>query len=443
MITNHSGLYDRFINIFINGGITATDSEARARAIRLSNIIGITTVVNGSLFGLVMWHFDDFYLAKVCVLITIIFAFNYSLNLFGYPDIGRPLALICGNIIVFWFSCYFKGEALLQLFFFTLGIAPFMYFSWEERAHYLLIILPIIFLIMGEINGYDFFHVASDKQYDMKTVHLYAIFAPLNQIIIGFYYFLKQSVKFENESHNNLEKLEIEYRKQLQVQKMSSLGEMAGGVAHEVNNPLAIILMRSQFLKRELNNKLQNDDPAFTQIDMIESTVNRIAKIIRGLLNFSRNATHDPMEKRPLKKIVQDTLDLCSERFESAQITLKVILENDLEILCRPTEISQVLLNLLNNSYDAVYGKANAWVEIRVKPVNGQVEIIVEDSGSGIPADIADKIFEPFFTTKAVGKGTGLGLSVSSGLIADHNGKLSLIPNTGKTTFQILLPKAP
>lgn len=442
MLTVKPTLRSKMEKIFIDGGISPHDSEAKVRAMRLANTINFTSVLNAGLFGVITWYINDQFMVYVCLFTALIFAFNFSLPLMGYSTFGRASSLVCGSFIVFWFACYFKGEAQLQLFFFTLTVAPFMYFDWEERSFYLLMLLPIALLFTGEVTDYSFFSSFNPQIYNLKVIRIFSIFATLNQIVLGFYYFLKQSVKFENESKENLQKLEVENKKQLQVQKMSSLGEMAGGIAHEINNPLAIIQMNNQILKSELEKKFSSTDSVLTHSIAIEKTVNRIAKIILALRSFSRNASNDPLQKTELKKIIDETLDLCFQRFVATGISLKVTTEEELFILCRPSEISQVLLNLLNNSYDAVSGTEGAWVEINSRIIaNGQVEITIKDSGLGITTEIADKLFQPFFTTKEIGKGTGLGLSISLGIIKQHHGTLSYISDAKNTTFKILLPQ--
>jgi C4-dicarboxylate-specific signal transduction histidine kinase len=265
--------------------------------------------------------------------------------------------------------------------------------------------------------------------------------APFFQITLGFFYFLKQSVKFEAESNENLRKLEIEHSKQIQVQKMSSLGEMAGGVAHEINNPLMVIVGTTYNLKKTLASKLSHDDPTFAKIEKIDSMVYRIVGIIKALKNISRNSENDPAERTSVHSVINSTLDLCRERFSKHGILLEILGDETLEINCRPTEISQVLLNLLNNAFDATLSREGARVSIRTQKIANKVEISIEDNGHGIPITILDKIMQPFFSTKEIGQGTGLGLSISKGLIESHKGTLTCIPGDGKTTFQIHLPQ--
>jgi PAS domain S-box-containing protein len=225
--------------------------------------------------------------------------------------------------------------------------------------------------------------------------------------------------------------------------KFSSLGEMAGGIAHEINNPLAIIHGKAAQL-RAYADKGQIDARKVRDFsEKIEATAWRISKIIRGLRSFARNADLDPFERVRLSSILDDTLELCCERFKNNGIELRIGAVPEVELSCRPAQISQVLLNLLNNAYDAVLDKPERWVEIWIEHKENSVRVSVTDSGTGIPAEIAEKIMQPFFTTKDVGKGTGLGLSISKGIIDDHRGALRLETGSARTRFCIELPCAP
>lgn len=226
--------------------------------------------------------------------------------------------------------------------------------------------------------------------------------------------------------------------------KMSSLGEMASGIAHEINNPLAIIYGKAHLLRLMAEQGSLEPGAVEQLTGQIEKTAMRISKIVRSLRSFARDAEADPLERVPLKQIVEETLELCQERFLSRKVSLKVdqIPEN-LDVLCRSVAISQVLLNLLNNAFDAVDSGQNAspWISLTAQEDQDQVVISVGDNGPGIPESIKDRILEPFFTTKEVGKGTGLGLSVANAILSQHQGKLWIDSCGGPTCFKFSLPK--
>lgn len=239
------------------------------------------------------------------------------------------------------------------------------------------------------------------------------------------------------------DELEASRMSQIAVAKMASLGEMAGGVAHEINTPLAIIKLRLEHLGERIEEQDYEEKDVVAALAIVTKTADRIAKIVNGLRLFSRDGSHGPTRPTPLIPIVEDTLSFCRERFKTHGIELIFeINEGDADtvIECRSVEISQVLLNLLNNSFDAVQLLAEKWVKIRISSHDSGVEIRVEDSGPGIPRAIQDRLMEPFFTTKEIGKGTGLGLSISRGILQSHGGSLS-IDNSGKNTcFVMSLP---
>ncbi|MEO5970189.1 MAG: PAS domain S-box protein [Bdellovibrionia bacterium] len=228
----------------------------------------------------------------------------------------------------------------------------------------------------------------------------------------------------------------------ISTSKMLALGEMAGGLAHEINNPLAVI----QTLSSQIQ-ELIDDDPLDKKLLkemalIVERTTGRIAKIVQGLRYFARNASQDPILSVRVLDLIDDTVNLCSERLKNRGI--KLIREPFSETLCfegRDIEISQVLLNLLNNAYDAIEHLVDKWIKVTVCEQAASIEIRVTDSGPGISPEVREKIFQPFFTSKEIGKGTGLGLSSALGIIEGYRGHLTLDSNDSHTCFVLQLPK--
>ena len=224
--------------------------------------------------------------------------------------------------------------------------------------------------------------------------------------------------------------------------KMTALGEMSGGIAHEINNPLAVIQIQADLLMDSFRSDTLDLELAKEAVSVIEVTTQRIAKIVRSLSMFSGNHKNDPFEYTTVQAIVDSTLDLCRLKFEDSNTRLIVIMPPSfIEIRCRPSDISQVFLGIINNAYDAIQSLSDKWICVRVIEHENSVEVSVTDSGSGIPEEIVDKLMQPFFTTKEVGSGMGLGLSVSKGIVEAHGGKIYLDQKSPNTRFVIVLPK--
>jgi two-component system, NtrC family, sensor kinase len=220
-----------------------------------------------------------------------------------------------------------------------------------------------------------------------------------------------------------------------QTEKLAALGRMAAGIAHEINNPLAGILLYSS----RLSKKVAPNSPIHEGLEIISHETARCRDIIQGLLEFSRN---DTSRKSPanLNKIVEQALNIVENELRLRHIQLNRHLAQDLpEALMDANQIEQVCVNLLINAAEAIgeYGT----IKVRSKQEAGGQRLILEisDTGSGIPQEVMGKIFEPFFSTKS--KGTGLGLSVSYGIVQSHRGTLRVSSRPDKgTCFTISLP---
>ncbi|MEY4615259.1 MAG: hypothetical protein RJB66_219 [Pseudomonadota bacterium] len=224
--------------------------------------------------------------------------------------------------------------------------------------------------------------------------------------------------------------------------KFSGLGEMAANLTHEINNPLAAILGRCEMLLTNLERAELDKEYVRKSVETIEFTARRIEKIIRSMRSFSVARDGDPFEIKSLQSIVDETIDFVQQRFKDHGIDLLVNpIPPHLELECRGTEVSQVLLNLFNNAFDAVRSYEEKWVKVEVFSLgDSQIQIYVTDSGNGIDLEVAQRIFQPFFSTKEKQYGTGLGLSISKGLIEKHNGSIEIEHSFPKTRFVITLP---
>lgn len=239
-------------------------------------------------------------------------------------------------------------------------------------------------------------------------------------------------------------KLEEERTHNFHAAKMATLGEMASGIAHEINNPLTVILNRALQIKNQVNQGEPGIQLASSNAEKIVTIVNRISKIVKGLRSFARDGGKDAFEFNTVKNILDETLDMCQARFQQNRINLQQNISDpsvlELEIFCVPVQIQQVLMNLLNNAFDAAVETWPSWIDLNVHADDDHIWISVIDSGEGIPKHLRDKIMQPFFTTKEIGKGTGLGLSISKGIVEAHSGNFYLDENCENTKFVVKLP---
>ena len=250
------------------------------------------------------------------------------------------------------------------------------------------------------------------------------------------------------------EKLKAEEQSAMQdrlrhQKKLESIGVLAGGVAHEINNPLMGIINYAQLIYDRI------EEPKIrTFTEGIIREGNRIAKIIRNLLAFARQRKQEPFQPHSIPDLIDAVLSLISTMMRHDQITIELEMGEDLSpVYCQDQQIQQVLINLLSNARTALNqrypeGNSNKIITIGAIPIKINkipfVRIIVEDHGVGIPQDIIDKIFDPFFTTHERHEGTGLGLTISYNIIKEHKGKLEVESELGKyTRLFISLPVNP
>jgi signal transduction histidine kinase len=219
--------------------------------------------------------------------------------------------------------------------------------------------------------------------------------------------------------------------------RMAAVGEMSAGVAHEINNPLAVITGHCSIIEAHISRDEVDLTDLNERLEKIKKAAMRAAKIVSGLLSFSRDSRSDVMQPVSLKRLVDDSLLFSVERFKQNDISLEVNQVPDIQVRGNSNELSQVVINLINNAHDAVRNekvkKVTIDFELRLQPGQsggGVVAISVTDSGPGVPSEIRSKIMQPFFTTKEIGKGTGLGLSISRGIAERHGGRLYLDSNS-------------
>ncbi|MGB3464806.1 MAG: ATP-binding protein [Cyclobacteriaceae bacterium] len=285
---------------------------------------------------------------------------------------------------------------------------------------------------------------------------------------------LKNSLSKEQSMRSELENINSEL-KNTQVQlihaeKMSSLGQLTAGIAHEINNPINFVLnsaniigMNFEEIKEILDEVIvmkdgekilaliqsldieelnENMEVIIEMLGNLKYGADRVTEIVKGLRTFSR---FDEAEIKTvdIHENLESSLLILHNKYSDHNITIdKDFGENAMEIECYPGQLNQVFVNIINNAIDVLSGQENPTIRIATDYADDKAMISIEDNGTGISDDIKEKIFDPFFTTKDVGKGTGLGLSISHSIIQQHGGEIKVDSTMGEgTKFTIVLPK--
>jgi PAS domain S-box-containing protein len=239
----------------------------------------------------------------------------------------------------------------------------------------------------------------------------------------------------------------IESEKQLNAQKelsqqnakLASIGELAAGVGHEINNPLAIISGQLELIKKDISNVSSNPkiDERFTKIS---KSIQRISNITKGLRTFARA---DNVENLyfDFSELLQETINMLQEIFAKEGVEIKTHIEREIFTFANYGRIQQVIVNLLNNAKDAVAQSQEKVINVNLSKLDQKINLSIHDTGCGIPNEIQRKIFEPFFTTKEVSKGTGIGLALVNSIVKEHLGEITVTSKIGEGAhFKIILP---
>ncbi|MBN1662207.1 MAG: cache domain-containing protein [Deltaproteobacteria bacterium] len=242
--------------------------------------------------------------------------------------------------------------------------------------------------------------------------------------------YMTQSLK------NRDDRLQAMHQQLAQTEKLTALGGMSAGIAHEINNPLGGILLYSNLVAEDI----PADSPAHKNIEKIIYQANRCKNIVQNLLDFARTATGEMLPLQ-INAIIHITLNLIKGQSMFHSIEIKTELADNLpDVIGDMSRLEEVFLNLFINAADAMDEKGQLTITTKLN-ANNEVVILVSDTGTGIKKEDMPRIFEPFFTTKDPGKGTGLGLALAYGVIRNHKGTINIETEAGKgTTFIISLP---
>lgn len=273
----------------------------------------------------------------------------------------------------------------------------------------------------------------------LATKEFYTQYGFLWGIIISCFGVVNLLNRQKEKIQKNLREINSLQQQLIQAEKLAGLGQLAGGVAHELNNPLGSILGFAQMLLKEA----PPEDPKYRDITKIEKASLRCKKIIDSLLSFSRQFKMEA-DFIHVHRAIEDTLALCQYEMEKCGIEKELSFDPHVPATYADLgQIQQVFMNLFLNAMDAMSKGGKLTIKTELLRERGQETIVisVKDTGRGIPPEHLNKIFDPFFTTKEIGKGTGLGLSIVYGIVQRHQGHIQVFSEPGvRTEFVIHLP---
>lgn len=410
----------------LNIGIRPGMDEGKKFAIQVMTFDGYWTFFTVLFHACYSWYQNLFPLTYIFAG-GLFFLFLGQLGLArGYYDFGRSLIHLTGLFELAISIDTLGLNSGFEYYYFINVTVPFVTFTLEERwkAHVLAFITCSTF-VFQQIYGTGLLmtNLPSDPQ--DKLVIGISVFMFLMAIFTVTRWQLKQSLKEIKRHQDDL----------IFSANMIALGEMSANIAHEINNPLQSLSLQM----RVVQEKFQN--PEFQEhFSKMDNLIFKMAKMVQGLRDLSRKDGECGNDIFLFSKILEDVLAISANKIKEERIRLYVNGDADLKLKGNSVQISQIIVNLLNNAVDAVKGLEDKWIKINISTKSSFIEISVMDSGNGIPQEVVKKMMNPFFTTKASTKGTGLGLSISKNIAEKNSGKLYYDSDCENTRFVLILP---
>jgi signal transduction histidine kinase len=422
----------RYLKQISEWGVRPENSIDQIRRIRLTNVILLCLVFASIVQTLLLYFNGAIEAGHLNLAAPFVFLTGLWLMKSGHTTFARLFVLSITYVAGYALSAAMGPDSYIQLLFVVFAAFAVTFLSIDEvwlLAYGLM--MPLLCIGILEFNEYQ-------PVFGMKRAQLSpdGIFiSRMGSITILWSILTATFVYLLLDRRKSQEQL-------VSTAKMVATARMAAGIAHEVNNPLQIIVSQADKIRNFTNSSDEDYEKIEIAAKRIQVVAMRIASINKGLLAISRDAARDPIVEVPVRRVIGLALDLSVAHFESQHVDIRTReFSSHWTVRGRETQLAQVILNLLANAYDAVLEIENRWIHIEVRAEANTIEISIVDSGSGLDAQACKRIFEPFFTTKPVGKGTGLGLSVSQGIVSDHGGELFYDSTAENTRFVIRLPR--
>lgn len=411
-------------------------STAENRTLRISTILYFQAII----VSIIFLPFHYLLAGPLLLISSAIVAVTAVLSLLfmrmGLSTLSKLTFITFSNLAVFLNARLATQESNIEFFLWVTISLPFFMFTTQEnkKSIYFSVLFPILLVLILVLNPSPLILPLDIDHMILPWYSTLSILASMTMLAYTIYYF-----------HSNVEKREAEIivKNELifQNEKMVSLGVLASGIAHEINNPLAVIKMGIDVLKKQNKAERLDQEHLGEKLQKIDLNVIRIGKIVSSLKTYSRNEDIDPLSEVDLNKVLDEAITLLTKEFSLAEIEI-MLPENQYKVLAREGELIQIMVNLFLNAIDEIKKQSDKkWIKISALAKDDKVEISIQDSGAGIAKEIEQKIFQPFYTTKTIGEGTGLGLFISRNLIESMGGEISYELRDKHTTFVLLLKR--
>ena len=420
------GLY----SVLITASPRVTDPVAKKRAEILSGLLIARQALVFGMLALTVFDFPNYTPTATLVAVNVGNLVGYAISRTKYFKLGAYLVLLEPMFGIPNFMISHPESVVGQVGNpINLGLAPLissLALSFRETL--------LILFLTALTFAYMFFHIQPVYMSTLAMVGFGVLATSSFGLFSGY-------VNEKNQTELMRERAKLHH-----ASKLASIGEMAAGVAHELNTPLAAIVLNIDEAKEIVASadSITGKDKTLVEGMLLDAseTTERMSAIIKGLKSFGRESSHEPIVRLPFSIVAQDALKLCEQRLKASGFEIRINFDQmEVEVEIKRAQITQILVNLLNNSYDANRNLQKKWVAIEVAQQNEFVVVTVTDSGAGIASEIADRMFEPFFTTKDYGRGTGLGLSIAKGIAQEHGGDLQYVKEASHTRFILQLPQ--
>jgi signal transduction histidine kinase len=434
-------------------GLSDAMSDRERRRIRFSNqntaLIALLILVS---FPPVFWLVGQPTLALITLLSALHFGCIFLINRWsGSLTFGRLYTIFNYNAVTLFYSLALGPGAGIQYVFLTCASAPFILLDYRRLGSFVVCSLtPVLLFFLVETMGPELVQPLPLTAEQQRLIHLATMPFVFATVFLYSGYFYLHNQKSENRLRQTIADLRssqalIDEQQSLLIasSRLSAIGELAGSIAHEINNPLGIVKGYSDQLAMLVMREPMDRQRVSYASQKISETTERMSQIIMSLRRLSYEGQGEPLEKVDLVQVVDDTLAICRQSIQ--QLGIELIFDRPsgaCQTMGRPLQLGQVLLNLIQNARDAVESLDQKWIKISIQKRDSVLELAVEDSGPGLKPEVLARVGQPFFTTKPFGKGTGLGISISRKIMAAHGGSIEVDVRHPRTRFVVAIPQA-